>query len=315
MKYRSTIYWVATLLLAVLAFLFVRRHWEELLKLRIVSWQALLVVAMLMGIRMTLRGCFQWQVMRALGCGISLRETLALNYAGMMMNMVLPAPAGFAFRAAHLKRFHDFPYAHFLSALAALFVSFLAVSCAVGLLGLGWIVAQGHAPHWGAIAILGSVLMACLATLCLPRQLPAGIPGAARLTRVLEGWATLRSSPSLIFGATTVVLLSIGVGAVAIYAAFHIYGFTVHPPEVLVFMASQLVGSLIKITPGALGYQEMLSAYFATGMSATSTQALAVFGMTRVINILVTTVLGLPSVWWLGRPAPAPKSPSTGGTP
>lgn len=310
MRHKTAISWIALTAFAALAIFYVYANWQELASVRLVTPAAACWVAVCMALRMTLRGFFQWQTMVALGCPISCGDALRLNYAGAMMNMLLPMPVAPAYRAAYLKRLHNFPFSHFASTVAALFVFYLAASCILGLVGLIMLQRSGQPAPTAIWAVLIAVFFACGIPLLPKRWLSKVIPSSPRLGRILEGWSQLMQNRRLLSLASLVVVLSIAAGIAALYFAFRAFDFQIGIPGSMLLMSSQRLGSLVKLTPGAIGYQEMVSVYFATALRLTTAQAVIVLGMTRCINILVAISLGLPSLWWLSHSAHESAAPN-----
>ena len=120
-----------------------------------------------------------------------------------------------------------------------------------------------------------------------------------RVYRIVTGWRTIVGSKKLIFGASAVVVLSTLVSATAMLISFKIFGIEIEIPGALILMSSQRIGSLIKLTPGAIGYQEMVGVYFTTILAPTAVQATVVFILTRIVNTAVAALAGLPAVWLL----------------
>ena len=303
MKLRTIIMSIFSVLMVALIIWFFNKNWSSIREIRLVNPQLLWVFAALVFARMTLRGLFHWQVMRSLGVDIPVREALALNYAGTMMNQLLPMPVGPGYRAAYLKRNYNFPFSLFASTIAALFIYWLMVSASLGLGSAIWYyVTKSILDPW-IFGILGLVVASCVAMFVIPKFVKLNSDSASfvgkRIGNVVAGWQTIVGSKNLILGASLVVIVSTVVSAAAMYVGFKIIGVDIELPGALLLMASQRIGSLIKLTPGAVGYQEMVGMYFATILDPTAAQAAVVFGFTRLINTALSTVSGLPAVWLL----------------
>ena len=128
MSLRTIIMTVFSLLMIGLVAWFFIGNWDSIRSVNLVNPSLLWILVGLVAARMTLRGLFHWQVMRSLNVDIPMKEALALNFAGTMMNQLLPMPVGPSFRAVYLKKNYDFPFSLFASTLAALFVYWLMVS-------------------------------------------------------------------------------------------------------------------------------------------------------------------------------------------
>lgn len=310
MKSKFLLTGLFSLMMVILVAWYLSNHWQAIATIEITSPEYLILLVALLVVRIMLRGHFHWQVMRSLDVNIPLQEVLCLNFAGTMMNQLLPMPIGAGYRATYLKSNYDFSYSLFASTLAALFAFGLLLSAALGLAAMIWIFIETGKFHWGPATILAIALIACLAMFMVPFASSSGQTHnhtvddnwfAARARKTLTGWQNIVTSRKLILGATAVVTLSTLVGAVGIVVAFHTIGVPIGLAGAILLLSSQHVGSLIKLTPGAVGYQELVGIYFATLLSPTTAEAAVVFVIARVISTLVAVVLGIPSMWILAN--------------
>ncbi len=67
---------------------------DQIASMRVTNVWLVVALALLMAARMTLRGVFQWQMLRSVGSPIGLVETMKLNFAGLMLNQLLILPVG-----------------------------------------------------------------------------------------------------------------------------------------------------------------------------------------------------------------------------
>lgn len=303
MKIRSLVMPVFSVLMIILVIWFFNKHWESVKAVRFVNLNLIWILICLVGARITLRGLFHWQVMRSLGVDIPVGEALALNFAGTMMNQLLPMPVGPGYRAAYLKSKYSFPFTLFASTLAALFIYWLLVSTTLGLLSAIWYYYARDVGDWWIFAILGSATASCLIMFVIPKFFNVESNSdnwlGKRLSKILLGWKTIVGSKRLVAAASIVVVLSTIVSAAAMLIGFRIIDVDIEVAGSLLLMASQRIGSLIKLTPGAVGYQEMVGMYFANILEPTAAQAAVVFGLTRIVNTAIGVTLGLPSLWIL----------------
>lgn len=303
MNVRTIVMMLFSLLMIGLVVWFVNMNWDYIRQVRLVNPQLILILIGLIIARMTLRGLFHWQVMRSLDVGIPMNEALALNFAGTMMNQLLPMPVGLSYRAAYLKNKFDFPFSLFASTLAALFIYWLLVSATMGMLSAIWYHnTKGVFDVW-VYGILAIVITGCVAMFIIPKFVATNGESkgwfATRMRRIIKGWQAIVGSKKLIGSASIVVILSTVVSATAMYISFRIFGIAIELPGALLLMASQRIGSLIKLTPGAVGYQEMVGVYFTTILAPTATQAAVVFLLVRIVNTSIGVLAGLPAVWML----------------
>jgi uncharacterized membrane protein YbhN (UPF0104 family) len=127
---------LSVVLLAVLlaaAVWYVIGHREEVLALRHIQFQWLLITGVAFAFNTVLRSVFALQVLKYLDVKLSFWESFGLWSAGMMMNLLLPVRSGAGFRAVYLRHRHDSSYPLFVGSLAALNLFFMVMSSAIGL--------------------------------------------------------------------------------------------------------------------------------------------------------------------------------------
>ncbi|MEM9411516.1 MAG: lysylphosphatidylglycerol synthase transmembrane domain-containing protein [Planctomycetota bacterium] len=308
MKFRSIVTALFSILMVCLVVWFIQSNLDALKEIQISSPWLIGVLGVLLAARMTLRGFFHWHVLRSLDVKISIKESLALNFAGTMMNQLLPMPVGPGYRAAYLKKHFDFPYSLFASTLAALFIYWMLVSTTLGLVAAIWYGFSKNIVDWWIMGVLSVSVLSSLSFFFIPKRFLMSQSGqsgwlAKRLRRGISGWQTIISSRPLIVAASLVVVLTTSISAAAMYIGFKTIGIEMETPGVFLLMSSQRIGSLIKLTPGAIGYQEMVGMYFSSILKPTAAQAAVVFGMTRILNVVTSVVAGLPSFWMLSNRA------------
>jgi uncharacterized membrane protein YbhN (UPF0104 family) len=72
-------------------------------------------------------------------------------------------------------------------------------------------------------------------------------------------------------------------------------------PGVVLITASQQLGGLVSLTPGAVGIQELLGVYFASSLSITVTETVVVLAAVRVVKVLTAVIIGMPGFVILTR--------------
>ena len=306
MRVNKVIMIVCTLLMAAAIAWYVRANWDSFQSIKLVEPWLIALLAVLFASRMTLRGVFQWQAMRSVGANIGLIETLKLNFAGLMLNQLMLLPIGSGYRAVYMRRVHELPYNLFASTLAALYIYFLAMSSLLGLLAIAWLGLHGAPVRAVAVAVLVVIFAGCAALVLSPRFMPKSGGFATKAARVLEGWHAIVGSPRLILTASFVVFVSMAVSVLAMLVAFRAFEIEMDVPGALLLMSSQRVGSFIRLSPGAIGFQEMVSVYYAEMLLVTTAQTMVVLGLTRAINMALGIVLGVPSIWFLPKATKAP---------
>ena len=277
-------------------------HRDEIAELDDLRWPELAVVALLLVVNIGLRGFFTLQVLRPLDVHLRPREALCLAAVATMMNLLLPVGSGAAYRAFYLARVHQLTVSRFAATLAVFYLFMLFAATGLGLLATGWIFSTSIPVRPSVVAIL-LVLFASSAlsiyAACRSAPWRRYLPG--RLADVADGWQQISRSRRLTSTAILVVLVSSLTTAASFFFAFRAFGVPIDAPGGLLLMASQRVGDMINLTPGAVGFQELVGLYFGTMLQAKSAPLLVVLGAMRIVRILVAICLGLPSLMVLSR--------------
>lgn len=308
MKLGPVVMTISLVLVFIGAAWYFHTNWDQIASMRVTNVWLVVALALLMAARMTLRGVFQWQMLRSVGSPIGLVETMKLNFAGLMLNQLLILPVGAGYRAAYMKKVHALPFRHFASTMAALYIYFLAASALLGLIAMSVLSSRGAEFDPFAGAVMLGIVLGCGLLVIAPHALPKAGGLRTKADRVLEGWHMIVRSPRLIAGASGVVFLSLLVGVLGMIAAFGAFGLTLDTPGSMLLIAAQRVGSLIRLTPGAVGFQEVVSLYYARMLAVGATETAVVLVLVRVVNIGVGILLGVPSLWSLQHPSPNRRS-------
>lgn len=308
MKLGPVVMTISLVLVFIGAAWYFHTNWDQIASMRVTNVWLVVALALLMAARMTLRGVFQWQMLRSVGSPIGLVETMKLNFAGLMLNQLLILPVGAGYRAAYMKKVHALPFRHFASTMAALYIYFLAASALLGLIAMSVLSSRGAEFDPIAGAVMLGIVLGCVLLVIAPHALPKAGGLRTKADRVLEGWHMIVRSPRLIAGASGVVFLSLLVGVLGMIAAFGAFGLTLDTPGSMLLIAAQRVGSLIRLTPGAVGFQEVVSLYYARMLAVGATETAVVLVLVRVVNIGVGILLGVPSLWSLQHPSPNRRS-------
>jgi len=275
-------------------------HREEVLALRHIQFQWLLITGVAFAFNMVLRSVFALQVLKYLDVKLGFWESFGLWSAGMMMNLLLPVRAGAGFRAVYLRHRHDLSYPLLVGSLAAINMFFMVASTAMGLVALAIIAARG-APASRTLTVTLTVLLVMgLFAVLFPGK-AAAIPHSGFLHQCLDGWRRICRSGSL--GITAAITLGgcTLFAVVGIYCAFLAFDVPMDTPGTVLITASQQLGGLVSLTPGAVGIQELLGVYFASSLSITVTETVVVLAAVRVVKVLTAVIIGMPGFVILTR--------------
>jgi uncharacterized membrane protein YbhN (UPF0104 family) len=243
---------------------------------------------LVLGIFMT-NGLYTKVVISAYGRDLSLRESFLLSVATTAANYLLPGRSGAGLRGLYLKGRVGFDLVDFFITLSGLYVIALSVNGALGLLGIGLLVASGRPFDPWVAAVFAFAVLASVAIMAAPIR---DVSGGGLVARTFGGWSRLRARPSLF-----VKLLAITIGQSLLMlcqtsVAFHAIDATPPLADVLFFTSLKSLALLTTITPGALGIVEWLSVYMAKHLAFSPEQAFVAQGLMRAVTISAALVMG-----------------------
>lgn len=238
------------------------------LNITALRWQYLIPLLFLQSIYYGLLGLILATFVAQSGVHLRFREWYGLAIMSTVSNLVLPVSGGAMLRAGYLKARHGFSIANFSAVLAATYLVIFAVSGFTGFWLLAVLAWKAHtAPLWAGMGITAGMVVGPTLFILLPvERLPLSKENRFLrwVSRVLDGWRQIRTSPRLLLWQIGLAFGLQGVHAASLQMAF----FSLDQPIVFIdaFLMSVLtnLSTVIRLTPGGIGMTEA-----ATGLSAT----------------------------------------------
>ncbi len=301
-RLRTTLSLVLLGVVCLAAYWYVRTHSEDFQAVELVSWPAIGLVAVCFGFNIAFRGLFSLFVLRAVRVDLTFLESFQLSAVATMTNFVLPFRSGTGLRALYLKRCYGLELTLFASTMTALYIFFIFVNCLLGMVALLLLTALHDPTSLKLFAILACLGLASGWAIFLAPDVPRGDGRLLKyLSRISEGWDQIRSSRPILVAALSTTAGTSFFASLGLYSAFQAFGLDIGPGGSILLMASQNVGGLIGITPGAAGFQEGAGLLFSSVLSVTVAETLLVLGVARLVKIGVALVLGVPSTMMLSK--------------
>lgn len=283
-------------LFAVLLQRFLESHWEELAELYLSEPIYLVVVGFALTAGLMARARFLQILTACFGTPVGRRSAVVITCAtNLVAVLVLPAFA-VAVRAAHLHRHYGLRLPLFAGGMATFGLVWLSASALVGLVASLYLHAC-NVPQ--AVPVLAGFTALSVGAI-LPLMVSPSSSLARRLPRLLEEFMQFRKTPNhlhhLAHASLETVLACMLTQFVAVYAAFRVIGNDVGIGNSCLLSASQQVGGVIGLTPGAVGFQELLTAYLATTSGIGVAETVTVLLILRGTSLTVAILAGLPCV-------------------
>ncbi len=295
--------YVFSILAVVIFVTYLARNLDRYQALMSFSVGTLLSIAGLQLIFAVISGSINYFFYRALGVFLGFSESVGLAAVNTLANQ-LPFAGGLVAKGLYLNRRHQLAYTRFLSAITALYVCFVAVNGAIGLVVLaGWALIGGaQVPR---LLILGfSAMAATLAALWLPAD-AVTLPGALgrRLTQLEQGWSVLRRNVYLVAVMGGLQLAGTLLFALRLSIAFHALSQDVTYAQCLLFSSATVLTRLVNITPGGLGVREGIVAGLAGLLGFEAGVSAVAVALDRLVSTGVIIALGTVYSYVLGKKA------------
>ncbi|MCX5833741.1 MAG: lysylphosphatidylglycerol synthase transmembrane domain-containing protein [Deltaproteobacteria bacterium] len=289
-----------TLILMVIS-VFLYRERDTLANLQGISVRFILLLISLQIAVLVVNGIALRILSTKLNVHLKMKEWLGLSFMTNLGNMITPFSGGLIARAAYLKHRHGFPYAQFVTSLAANYlISFMMISVT------GLIVLTAFHRHFaffweltGVFLITSFILAAFVLT--PPRELTWNNRLVHHINDAIRGWTYIKGDPALILRLSLCTIMNILLGGAMYQVAYRSYGLAVP------FDLSLLVGLLasfsilINLTPGNFGIQEAIVAVTSELLGMGAAYGVIVSLLLRLTGLLVAFTLGAGFSYVLSR--------------
>ncbi|MDR1083510.1 MAG: flippase-like domain-containing protein [Deltaproteobacteria bacterium] len=288
-----------TALLAFLAYVYVRNHWEEFSFLwsRPIGYRLWLTV----GAAYTLTLVFNSEILRlgivVQGTDIKFLEGLALNMSTMAANYFIPLKGGAGLRAIYFLSRYRMPLTNFISQLLAISVHTLAVGSFLALISLLVMAPERfQGPLVGYFAVtfglgLGSLLY--LGRINLTRF--------PKLNNLAKGWDLFRADKKALFKLTVFQLAYYFSLALVNHLCFKAFHISLSLPQALFYSAGQIHSTIINLTPAGLGIVETFGILAGQILGFSPAHALMAQGLNRLTQLSVMVLISLWGWPYLNR--------------
>jgi hypothetical protein len=217
-------------------------------------------------------------------------------------NFVLPLRAGAAFRAMYMKKVYRFPFSYFASTLAIYYLVTILIASLVGMFCLIVIyVGQGYFRLDLFLLFPTVLLVAGIALLARKGKEKNSGSTQSWWTNFLTGYKNILANSRFFHTALLIVAAGFIVSTIGWTVALREYAPFIKISESFLIVASQVVGSLVTLTPGGTGFQEMAGMYVGHRFQITLVQLFAILVWTKAVRIIISLLLALPSFILLKR--------------
>ena len=308
-QYSPYILYVAALLIFVAYLHNNADRYQQLLDLSVGSLLMLLVLVLagVLG-----RGCINKSFYRGIGIPLTLNEGIGLASVNTLANQ-LPFAGGLIAKGVYLKQIYELAYTRFLSATLALYVCFVAVSGAMGIVVLVYQALVNKAAISGLLFLGFSGMLASIVLLWLPIDV-SFIPGkwGHRLARLIDGRKVLSQNWWLVGKLVGLQILITLLVAGRFWIVFRALSQDVTLTQCILFSSANILTTLVTISPGGLGVREAIVASVASLLGFEAGVSVVAVVIDRLVETLVVITLGTVYTYILGKKvASAQSEPET----
>jgi uncharacterized membrane protein YbhN (UPF0104 family) len=246
----------------------------------------------LFSVIIVLNGLYIRDVLLAFNIRLHTKEWLSLTVATSAINFILPFRGGAAFRALYLKSRYQLNFSDFLQTMSVMYIMHLFVYSSMGLLGMALLWHQGISYDVPLAVLFAITAFISISSILWNVPVKQSMPVPLRqIVYILNGWIALQKkkflSIRLIIYTIFYALVTLAISKLA----FSVYGVDLSWGGAMFQAASQSIALLISFTPGALGIAELMSIYVGQSLSYTTSEALIVQTLLRVVSWSMLLVL------------------------
>jgi uncharacterized membrane protein YbhN (UPF0104 family) len=280
------------------------------------SWFDLGAIGLLILAGFVLSAAQSWVLFRAENASIGFTENLLVVMSSNFANY-LPMRVGTVLRGRYMKQVHGLRYARFGSVFG---IRTVLLVCACGLLGsagtLGlWL--SGGRLAWLLLALFISMALASIAALLF--HLPRLEADGRRLRRIwndfVDGFATARAQPKVSSIVLVLILLQQLTLGLRLSIGFGAFQQQASPWLLLLLAPLIMVVSFVAFTPGGLGIREAAIGYVTLATGYQFDLGLFAGSLDRAVVLVLTALLGPPSLLYMWKRLRADGSGSANQSP
>lgn len=285
---RNLVSGLIALALIVIAVLYLRAHPDQLQTLLDLSAGSIALVLVLSIVGVLARGEVNRIFYNSLGAGLDQGESTALAVLNTLGNQ-LPMSAGLVAKGTYLVRRHGIKALTFVSATSVLFLFFISVNGATGMVSLLWIHVMGGSQPPGYLAAGFALMLAAI----LLAVLPTGGKKSQRtfLADLSRGWSVMRGNTGLLFRTALLQLVGVLLVSGRLLVLFTAMGQQVAFQHCLLFASASILTRLLNFIPGGWGIREGIVAGLASMLGLDFGMSAIVVGVDRLAMIVGTLVL------------------------
>jgi len=243
--------------LIIWAGIYVKNHIDEFGIISSLSLKYLGILLFLSLLEIFLAGLFTKIIIGSFGITLRSREWFGLSVVTSLGNYLLPFKGGAGLRGIYLKKYHDFPYTYFLTALVATSIIIFFVNSGIGVAGMYLVYAYYKIFNWIIFATLGVFFFLFLAIIIFSPKVPSFRSNFLnKISSAINTWHDIKKGTSVMFKILLIALLHAFFNILIIFFAFRSFSLNISLIQTMIIGSLSILSILIGITPGSLGINE-----------------------------------------------------------
>lgn len=289
-KLISNIILVITLILLVY---FIIKNYDEIKSLSVVAPIYLVPLALAFIFYIFTNGLLIKYLIEPFKIKLSMKESVELSILIQFYNTITPFKGGFVAKAAYLKNKYRFSYTDLISSVTGFYIINFLITSLCGLVTLIILLYRDNMFSIPIFFIFLITFMILTLVIIFARQFPKTKNKLLnRFIRVANGWNTIKNNRRIILLSLSITFAQLAVMAIGIWVGYSIFGINIGFVKALFLESIITIGSLIAITPGALGISETIQVFSASILGITSTQSLTVALLIRLVSSVIILAIG-----------------------
>jgi uncharacterized membrane protein YbhN (UPF0104 family) len=231
------------------------------------------------------------------GTRISWADTLSLPFAMHLWTFIIPIKGGFMYSSFMVSRKYETPFSNGYSSGLAMFIGSLFVNGLFGLILYNLTPTQSRIfPLFFGLFLSVPLAVAIVSRMVMDLQYTGSSQVVSFLLRVASDLAALTRAPKALTVVTVLSTLNMLLHCLWFWAGAKALGIEVSAVNIGVVTLVLRVLFLIRLLPGNLGIQEVLTAgaFAAAGVSWADGMAMAL--LLRMEAVLLTMAIGIPAM-------------------
>lgn len=289
----KTISLIIVVSLIIWAGVYVKNHIDEFGIISSLSSKYFVVLLFLSLLEIILVGLFTKVITETFGVSLKTREWLGLSVATRMVNYLLPFKGGAGLRGVYLKKYHDFPYAYFLTALVATSIIIFFVNSGIGIAGVFLTYVYDKIFNWIVFVTLCVFFLFFSAIIVFSPKVPQFRNSFLnQISSAINAWHEVKKSTPVVFKIALIALIHAFFNVLIIFFAFYSFSLKISLIQAMLIASLSILSILIGITPGSLGISEAVIVFSSRLFQITTAQGLLVATLRRVVILFWVFTLG-----------------------